>query len=236
MQIPEQTFDLVVIGSGPGARGGDEAVKQGQSVAVVERHDNLGGGCVHWGTIPSKSLRYMIFRMTDTNNNPVFRAAGASLKLSFPELRKAAGSVIQRQVDMRTSFYDRNSVPIFHGHARFLDPHRIEIEESTGVRRLLKTSAVVVATGSRPEYRPPDIDFSHPRIFDSDTILNLNFTPQSITVYGGAVSVAQHDHVPQPQLQGESDQHGEAARVPRRRDHRCARLPHAGSRRLDPAQ
>ena len=186
-QIPEQTFDLVVIGSGPGGEGAAmQAAKQGQSVAVVERHDNLGGGCVHWGTIPSKSLRYMIFCMTDTNNNPVFRAAGASLKLSFPELRKAAGSVIQRQVDMRTSFYDRNSVPIFHGHARFLDPHRIEIEESTGVRRLLKTSAVVVATGSRP-YRPPDIDFSHPRIFDSDTILNLNFTPQSITVYGAGV-------------------------------------------------
>ncbi len=183
----EPSFDLVVIGSGPGGDGAAmQAAKQGRSVAIIERHGKLGGGCVHWGTIPSKSLRYMIFRMTDTNNNPVFRAAGASLKLDFPELRKAAGSVIQRQVDMRTGFYERNSVPIFRGHARFLDAKTLEVEESSGVKRRVTAGAVVIATGSRP-YRPPDVDFSHPRIFDSDTILNLNFTPQSVTVYGAGV-------------------------------------------------
>ncbi len=44
----------------------------------------------------------------------------------------------------------------------------------------------MIATGSRP-YRPPDVDFTHPRIFDSDTILDLSFTPQSITIYGAGV-------------------------------------------------
>ncbi len=186
-QILEQSFDLVVIGSGPGGEGAAmQAAKQGQSVAVVERHQKLGGGCVHWGTIPSKSLRYMIFRMIDTNNNPVFRAAGSSLKLSFPELRRAAGSVIAKQVDMRTSFYDRNNVPVFLGQARLLDDHRIEVEEPMGVRRILNAKAIVIATGSRP-YRPPGVDFNHPRIFDSDTILTLDHTPQSITVYGAGV-------------------------------------------------
>jgi NAD(P) transhydrogenase len=185
--VSEQSFDLVVIGSGPGGEGAAmEAAKQGKSVAVIERHEKLGGGCVHLGTIPTKSLRYTIFRMTDTNNNPVFRAAGASLKLSFPELRKAAGSVIQRQVDMRTNFYDRNNVPTLLGHARILDTHRVEVEEPTGGRRILKTQAIIIATGSRP-YRPPDIDFNHPRIFDSDTILGLGFTPQSVTIYGAGV-------------------------------------------------
>ncbi|MFO0867326.1 MAG: Si-specific NAD(P)(+) transhydrogenase [Pirellulales bacterium] len=183
----ELSFDIVIIGSGPAGEGAAmQAAKQGKSVAVVERHDRLGGSCVHRGTIPSKSLRYMIFRMTDTNNNPVFRAAGSALKLSFPELRKAAGSVIQRQVDMKTSYFERNNVATFRGHARLLADHRIEVEEPTGGRRILQASAIVIATGSRP-YRPPDIDFQHPRIFDSDTILDLDFTPQSITVYGAGV-------------------------------------------------
>jgi NAD(P) transhydrogenase len=183
----EPSFDLVVIGSGPGGEGAAmQAAKQGRSVAIIERYSKLGGGCVHWGTIPSKSLRYMIFRMSETNSNPVFRAAGASLKLDFPELRKAAGSVIQRQVDMRSGFYERNSVPILSGHARFVDAKTLELEEPSGVRRRVHAGAVIIATGSRP-YRPPDVDFSHPRIFDSDTILNLNYTPQSVTVYGAGV-------------------------------------------------
>ncbi|MFO0906466.1 MAG: Si-specific NAD(P)(+) transhydrogenase [Pirellulales bacterium] len=186
-QILEQSFDLVVIGSGPGGEGAAmQAAKQGQSVALIERHHRLGGGCVHWGTIPSKSLRYMIYRMIDTNNNPVFRSAGSSLRLSFPELRKAAGSVISKQVDMRTSFYDRNNVPVIQGQARLLDAHRVEVEETTGVRRILNAKGIVIATGSRP-YRPSSVDFNHPRIFDSDTILSLDHTPQSITVYGAGV-------------------------------------------------
>jgi NAD(P) transhydrogenase len=82
----DQEFDLVVIGTGPGGEGAAmQAGKQGKSVAVVERYDQVGGGCTHRGTIPTKSLRYMISRMTDTNTNPVFRAAGASVHVGFPE-------------------------------------------------------------------------------------------------------------------------------------------------------
>ncbi|MFM9116164.1 MAG: FAD-dependent oxidoreductase, partial [Planctomycetota bacterium] len=120
-------FDLIVIGTGPGGEGAAmQAAKSGKRVAIVERNEQIGGGCVHWGTIPSKSLRYMIWRILDTNNNPVFRNAGASLKLTFPELRKAVASVIQRQVEMRSSFYERNSVEFVRGHARFLNTHTIE--------------------------------------------------------------------------------------------------------------
>ena len=184
---PPQAFDLVVIGSGPGGEGAAmQAAKQGRSVAVVERQSQIGGGCVHWGTIPSKSLRYMIFRMTDTNSNPVFRSAGASLKLTFPELRKAAASVIQKQVEMRSSFYERNSVPIFHGHARLISAHQLTVESTAGVRQEISAKSIVIATGSRP-YHPPEVDFGHPRIFDSDTILSLDHTPHSITVYGAGV-------------------------------------------------
>ena len=124
--------------------------------------------------------------MTDTNTNPVFRAAGATLHLGFPELRQAAASVIQRQVEQRLSYYERNRVTIVRGHARFVDPHTVEAQEPNGARHRLQAPAFVIATGSRP-YRPPDVDFSHPRIFDSDTILDLNWTPQSITVYGAGV-------------------------------------------------
>jgi NAD(P) transhydrogenase len=183
----EQHYDVVVIGSGPGGEGAAmQAVKHGKRVAVVERHVKIGGGCTHWATIPSKALRYSVFQMTEANHNALFREAGVSLHFSFPDLRRSARSVIERQVDMRRGFYDRNHVNIIQGQATFIDDHTIDALEEDGAKHRLTADAFVIATGSRP-YRPPDVDFEHPRIFDSDTILDLSFTPQSITIYGAGV-------------------------------------------------
>lgn len=182
-----QHFDLVVIGTGPGGEGAAmQACKHGKKVVVVERSRQIGGNCTHLGTIPSKALRYAIYRMTETIHNPAFRTAGLSANFNFTDLRRSAASVIARQVDMRQTFYERNRVPIVHGQARFVDAQTIEAVEENGGRTLLSADAFVIAVGSRP-YRPPNVDFSHPRIFDSDTILDLKETPQSITVYGAGV-------------------------------------------------
>jgi NAD(P) transhydrogenase len=180
-------FDVVVVGTGPGGEGAAmQATKEGKSVAVIERFHKPGGGCTHWGTIPSKALRYAIFQMTEMNGNPLLREAGLSLKFQFPDMRRSARRVIDQQVEMRRGFYDRNHVPIFGGQAKFVDPHTIEAIEDNGLKHRLTADYFVIAAGSRP-YRPPDVDFTHPRIFDSDTILDLTFTPQSITVYGAGV-------------------------------------------------
>jgi NAD(P) transhydrogenase len=185
MADPE--FDVVVIGTGPGGEGAAmQAVKSNLRVAVVERFAQIGGGCTHQGTIPSKALRFAIFRMTEANSNPLFREAGVSIQLHIPELRRGARSVIEKQVDMRRGFYDRNRIPIYSGHARILDANTILIGESKGAVESITAKYIVIACGSRP-YRPPTVDFAHPRIFDSDTILNLGYTPQSITVYGAGV-------------------------------------------------
>ncbi|WP_437185171.1 Si-specific NAD(P)(+) transhydrogenase [Planctomicrobium sp. SH668] len=185
--MSEQTFDVVVIGTGPGGEGAAmQATKLGKSVAIIERHSSIGGGCTHWGTIPSKALRFAIFQATQIFHNKVFRETPSLSMPDFPALRRSAASVIEKQVDMRNSFYDRNDVPIIFGHAVFLDPHTLEVRDEYGGKRRLHASNFIIATGSRP-YRPDDIDFNHPLICDSDTILNLNHTPKSITIYGAGV-------------------------------------------------
>jgi NAD(P) transhydrogenase len=185
-------YDVVVIGTGPGGEGAAmQAAKHGKRVAVVEECDQIGGNCTHRGTIPSKALRFAIFQMTTANHNPLFHAAGVSLNLPFADLRRSAASVISRQVDMRRTFYERNRVPVIEGRARFCDAHTIEADEPNGGKTVLNADAFVIATGARP-YQPPDIDFDHPRIFDSNSILNMNETPQSITVYGAGVIGAEY--------------------------------------------
>jgi NAD(P) transhydrogenase len=187
MAMETASYDVIVIGSGPGGEGAAiHCAKHGRSVAVIERYQKIGGGCTHWGTIPSKALRYAISQMTEVNNNPLFHEAGVSVQLTFPDLRKTARSVIEKQVDMRKSFYERNHIQVISGHGRFLDPHTLEVIDERGGRQRLRGRHVILAPGSRP-YRPADVDFSHPRIFDSDTILNLGYTPKSATIYGAGV-------------------------------------------------
>jgi NAD(P) transhydrogenase len=180
-------YDVVVLGTGPGGEGAAmQACKNGLRVAVVERYTKIGGGCTHWGTIPSKALRYAIFQLTEFRTKALFRDAGVNLELTFPQLRKAAKSVIDQQVEVRQGFYDRNHVPVIEGHAHFVDAHTIEVDGARKGEEHITAAHFVIATGARP-YHPADIDFKHPRILDSDTILNLGFTPNSICIYGAGI-------------------------------------------------
>jgi len=188
--IPMSTrdYDVIVIGSGPGGEGAAmKAAKAGRRVAIIERHHSIGGGCTHWGTIPSKALRHAIQMVGDFKSHPLFAdlAERPNNRIDFPDLLKNANAVIRKQVRMREGFYERNEVPILQGHARFIDPHSILLTDDTKARTLT-ADAFVIATGSRP-WRPPDVDFDHPRIFDADTILGLDHTPQSMTIYGAGV-------------------------------------------------
>ena len=180
-------YDLLVIGPGPGGEGAAmQACKEGKKVAVVERYSHIGGGCTHWGTIPSKALRHAIFRATELNSSELNKELGVSVKMDFPSLRRGAGAVINKQVNMRQGFYTRNRIDLMHGAARFVDLHTVEVCEENGGCQLLTADSFVIATGSRP-YRPAGVDFDHPRVFDSDTILNMDYTPSSITIYGAGV-------------------------------------------------
>jgi len=182
-----EPYDVVVIGTGPGGEGAAmQASKHGKRVAVVERDQLVGGSCTHRGTIPSKALRYAIFQMMEANQNPLFREKGITVDFLLPELRRRAKSVISAQSKMRGGFYDRNKVPVIQGDAKFFDERTIEVLEPNGSSRFLRGESIVIASGSRP-YRPHDVDFNHPRIFDSDTILNVDFHFRSITIYGAGV-------------------------------------------------
>lgn len=183
---PEEV-DLLVIGTGPGGEGAAmRAAKGGRKVVVVDRRDRVGGSCTHQGTIPSKALRHSVGQLLGFRRNPLYAEVAHQIQVSFPDLCKAAGSVIDKQSTMRRDFYLRNRVEFVHGTAHFIDEHTVEIDRPKGSARQFKAKNVVIATGSRP-YHPPELDFTHPRIRDSDTILELQETPKTITIFGAGV-------------------------------------------------
>lgn len=179
-------FDVVVIGSGPGGEGAAmTAAKGGKNVAICDLFTEIGGGCVHWGTIPSKVLRHAIGEYVRFKRNPIFQSACDHINIEYADMLRAAESVIAKQVKMRRGFYERNDVEILDGYARFIDPHTVEIHREDAVERV-RADVFVIAVGTRP-YRPEDINFEHERVLDANTVLELKETPQSITVYGAGV-------------------------------------------------
>lgn len=186
-QNKKQHFDVVIIGSGPGGEGAAmRLAKGGLQVAVIEKQPQIGGSCIHQGTIPSKALRHSIQSVMDFRNNPFFAHAAISTHVSYAQLLGRAQEIIADQVSLRLRHYQRNKITLFQGTAQFTNTHEICITSDNNDAINIHFDHAVIATGSRP-YHPQDIDFSHPNIHDADSILTLDHTPRSITIYGAGV-------------------------------------------------
>lgn len=180
-------FDVVIIGSGPAGEGAAmQCAKDGKRVAMVEMNPDLGGKCLHRGTIPSKALRHSIQRFLESATNPLVKTFHSSVpELSFPSLVSAARSISKREAELSRRNYDRNHVALFFGRAKITSPNTVSVTIREGGEEVLEAPSIVIATGSRP-YRPKDVPFDE-RIHDSDTILDLTYTPRSLTIYGAGV-------------------------------------------------
>ena len=177
-------YDIIVIGSGPaGESAAMNAAKKGRRVAVVSDRDKVGGNCTHLGTIPSKALRQSVKQVMQFSSNPLLREFATLRKPCFQDIMRHAARVIDEQVHLRSAYYEKNGIDIVQGVASFVDKHTVRLG-SRGP--LLTADHFIIATGSRP-YRPDSVDFTHPRIFDSDTILQLDHSPRKVTVIGAGV-------------------------------------------------
>jgi NAD(P) transhydrogenase len=184
---PAFQYDAIIIGTGPGGEGAAMNLsKRHKRVAVIERQKAVGGGCVHWGTIPSKALRHSVSRFIEFKASPFYRISDRNQRMTFSDILDHASDVIGKQSSLRSSFYERNRITLFQGDASFVDRYTVKVTHSDGTIETITAPIVVIATGSRP-YRPKEVDFNHPRVYDSDTILSLKTDPQRIMIYGAGV-------------------------------------------------
>lgn len=180
----KKQYDIIVIGSGPaGESAAMNAAKKGRRVAVISDREKVGGNCTHLGTIPSKALRQSVKVVMQFSNNPLLREFATLRKPCFQDIMRHAARVIDEQVYLRSAYYEKNGIDIVQGVASFVDQHTVRLG-SRGPQ--LSAEHFIIATGSRP-YRPASVDFTHPRIFDSDTILQLDHSPRKVTVIGAGV-------------------------------------------------
>lgn len=180
-------WDLVILGSGPaGEAAAMQAAKGGLRVAVIDSAEQIGGNCTHWATIPSKALRHQVRQVIRSQHNPLLRGLINPRQVNWQDLIKRSREVIDSQVRVRSDFYVRNRVKLFAGQGYIQGPGEVRVDDQEGRQWLLRTSNILIATGSRP-YHPEDVDFDHPRIYDSDSILAMEHTPRNIIIYGAGV-------------------------------------------------
>jgi NAD(P) transhydrogenase len=185
-----ERFDLVVIGSGPaGEKGAAQAAYFGKKVALVEKATQVGGACVHTGTLPSKTLREAALYVTGFQRRNLY---GMTLDIdrdaSLRQLMGRLHAVVAQQVAQIARNLDRHGVVTIDGSAELVGPRQLVVRAagSTAVTRRLTADAILIATGSSP-LRPPGVPFDDTDVEDSDTILDLDRIPTSLAVVGGGV-------------------------------------------------
>lgn len=181
------SFDLVVIGSGPGGqKAAIQALKLGKKVAVIDKNPALGGNCLHDGTIPSKSFREAIMHLSGYRERSHYgQAYRVKQNIEMRDLTDRTESISKDIEQTIKSQLLRNKSELIIGFASFINPHTIRISHDS-TDRIIEAEKIVIATGTSP-WRPDSFEFDGKIILDSDDILRMQKIPTSLTVVGGGV-------------------------------------------------
>ena len=184
----QDRFDFVVIGSGPaGRRGAVQAAKLGRSVLVVEKDRQVGGVCVHTGTIPSKTLRETVLNLTGFRERGFYGTGyRARHDIAAADLTERLGKTLGFEVDVLEHQLTRNRVETLRGAARFHGPHDIEVVTGTNEVRRIHADKALIAIGTVTR-RLDSVPFDDRIVLDSDDIIGLERLPRSLIVVGAGV-------------------------------------------------
>ena len=180
-------YDLIVIGSGPaGQRAAVAASKMNKRVVVVEARTVVGGVCVNTGTIPSKTMREAVLRLSGYNYRSIYGVNyRVKERITMADLAFRVQAVIKTEVDVTEAQLSRNGIDVVHGMAHFVDPHQVRVE-GPQTETTLEADRIIIAVGTRPA-GSPKVPVNGRNIINSDQILGLETLPHSLVVVGGGV-------------------------------------------------
>ncbi|MGA2313377.1 MAG: dihydrolipoyl dehydrogenase [Xanthobacteraceae bacterium] len=182
------SYDLIVIGTGPGGYVcAIRAAQLGLKTAVVEKRATFGGTCLNVGCIPSKAMLHA---------SELYEEAGHSfaqmgIKVGKPSVDLAALLKYKEQnVDSNVKgvafLFKKNKIDAFHGAGRVVAPGKVEVTDADGKTQMLETKNIVIATGSNVA-RLNGIDIDEKRIVSSTGALELGKVPQKLLIVGAGI-------------------------------------------------
>jgi dihydrolipoamide dehydrogenase len=185
--------DMLVLGAGPGGYSAAfRAADLGMKVVLVERYATLGGVCLNVGCIPSKALLHVAAVMDEVSH---FESLGVSFgkpAIDRDKLRAHKSKVVGKLTGGLAAMAKMRKVTTVRGIGEFLDPHHLQVEETsgtsdekTGKKQTVKFKYCIVAAGSQAVHLP--FMPKDPRVVDSTGALELGTAPKRMLILGGGI-------------------------------------------------
>src|SRR5260221_6389316 len=182
-----ETYDLLVIGSGPaGQRAAIQASKFGKRVALIEKMEVVGGVAINTGTIPSKTMREAVLHLSGFYWQSIY---GVNYRvkdqITMGDLSFRAQHVIKTEIDVTRAQLSRNGIEVLNGVASCIDSNKVKVV-STREQSEYQAENIVIATGTKPAISPL-VPFNNRNIINSDQVLQMPEIPKTLIVVGGGV-------------------------------------------------
>ena len=185
--------DMLVLGAGPGGYSAAfRAADLGMKTVIVERYATLGGVCLNVGCIPSKALLHVAAVMDEVKHFADLGVTFAEPKVDAAKLLGHKNKVVGKLTGGLAAMAKMRKVTVVRGVGSFVDPHHVQVEETTGTgqektgkKQTVKFKYCIIAAGSQAVRLPflPD----DPRIVDSTGALEMRQLPKKMLVIGGGI-------------------------------------------------
>ncbi|MFL2759971.1 MAG: dihydrolipoyl dehydrogenase [Dehalococcoidia bacterium] len=184
-------FDVVVVGAGPGGYvAAIRAAQLGLNTAIVEK-ESVGGVCLNWGCIPSKSLLRNAEVLNLVNNAAEFGISFDNLTYDFSKAISRSREVVEKLTSGVQYLLNKNKVTLIEGSARFVEAHQLEIAETN---QTITSENIIIATGARQRHIE-SMPIDHEVVINSRDALSMNHVPSSITIIGAGATGAEFAHI-----------------------------------------
>ena len=177
--MADTSYDLVIIGAGPGGYvGAIRAAQLGLKVGVVEKRAKLGGTCLNVGCIPSKALLHSSEKYREATHGFAKHGIKASVELDLATMLKRKDGVVDQLTKGVAFLFRKHKIDHLQGHGTIKAPGLVEVDGKP-----VKAKAIVIATGS--ESTPlPGVTVDEKRIVTSTGALELASVPKTRVVIG----------------------------------------------------
>jgi dihydrolipoamide dehydrogenase len=182
------SFDVVIIGSGPGGYvAAIRCAQLGMKTAIIEKYSTLGGTCLNVGCIPSKALLASSHHYSDIAH---FAEHGievsGDVKVNLEKMIARKQAVVDQTSGGVKFLMDKNKITVFEGKGSFVDATHVAVEKANGSKETLEAKNIIIATGSKPSSLP-FIKIDKERIITSTEALKLKEVPKHLVIIGGGV-------------------------------------------------
>ena len=182
------SFDVVVIGSGPGGYvSAIRCAQLGFKTAIIEKYSTLGGTCLNVGCIPSKALLASSHHYAEIAHfaDHGIEVSG-EVKVNLEKMIARKKAVVDQTSGGINYLMDKNKITVFEGLGSFVDATHVAVAKADGTSETIEAKNVIIATGSKPSSLP-FIKIDKERIITSTEALKLKEVPKHLVIIGGGV-------------------------------------------------